>query len=98
MGRDLKSARASSHQALAKALWLSLALGLGGCASTVADLPLVGLPADAPSRKDSHGYIPVHDIPMARDTAVLAPADQAKLQSELIAARDRQAAAAAAAK
>lgn len=76
---------------------LLAALTLGGCASTIADLPVVGLPADAPARpKESRGYLPVHEMPTARDETAMAPADQAKLQSELIAARDRQAAAAAA--
>lgn len=76
---------------------LVLAVSLGGCASTVADLPLVGLPADAPARpQEKRAYLPVHDMPAPRDQAVMDPAEQAKLQAELIAARDRQAAAAAA--
>lgn len=78
---------------------LLLALSAGGCASTIADLPVVGLPNDAPNRpKDPGGYPAVHDMPAARDTAALPAAEQAKLQADLIAARDRQAAAAAAGK
>jgi hypothetical protein len=78
------------------ALWLS-ALGLGGCATSIAELPLVGTPADAPARpKEVGGYLPVHDLPPNRDEAAMAPAEQAKIQAELAAARDRQAAAAAA--
>jgi hypothetical protein len=80
--------------ALAAALLLS-ALALGGC-SSIADLPLVGTPADAPARpKEPGGYLPVHDLPPDRDQAAMPPAEQAKIQSELAAARDRQAAAAA---
>jgi hypothetical protein len=72
-------------------------LALGGCATSIADLPLVGTPADAPARpKEAGGYLPVHDLPPNRDEAAMAPAEQAKIQAELAAARDRQAAAAAA--
>ena len=76
------------------ALLLS-ALALGGCATSIAEL--VGTPADAPARpKEAGGYLPVHDMPPKRDEAAMAPAEQAKIQAELAAARDRQAAAAAA--
>jgi hypothetical protein len=73
------------------ALLLS-ALALGGCSSSIADLPLVGTPADAPVRpKEAGAYLPVHDLPPDRDEAALPPAEQAKIEKELIAARDRQA-------
>jgi hypothetical protein len=82
-------------RALAAAALLLSALGLGGC-SSIADLPLVGTPADAPARpREAGGYLPVHDLPPDRDEAAMPPAEQAKIQSELAAARDRQAAAAA---
>lgn len=75
-----------------------LALSLGGCALSIADLPLAGTPADAPTRsKETGAFIPVHDLPPDRTEAAMAPAEQAKMQSELVAARDRQASAAAAA-
>ncbi len=68
------------------------ALMLGGCATSIADLPLVGTPADAPARpKEAGSYLPVHDLPPDRDEAAMAPAEQAKMQRELLAARDRQA-------
>lgn len=41
--------------------------------------------------------MPVHDTPPARDDVVLDPAQQAKLEKDLIAARDRQASGAQAA-
>lgn len=64
----------------------------------MADLPLVGLPANTPARPATPGeYMPVHDTPPARDDVVLDPAQQAKLEKDLIAARDRQASGAQAA-
>ncbi|HEY3790875.1 MAG TPA: hypothetical protein VGM09_03525 [Bradyrhizobium sp.] len=72
------------------------ALALGGCATSIADLPLIGTPADAPARsKDATGYLPVEDLPPNRDEAAIAPDEQAKIKAELLAARDRQAAVAA---
>ena len=71
---------------------LLLALTLGGCATSIADLPLVGTPADAPARpKEAGAYLPVHDLPPDRDEAAMAPSEQAKVLRELAAARDRQA-------
>ena len=71
---------------------LLLALTLGGCASTIADLPMVGTPTGAPARPAQPGeYRPVHDLPTSREGTAMAPAEQAKIQAELIAARDRQA-------
>ena len=40
-------------------------------------------------------YLPVHDLPPDREEAVIAPAERAKIEKELIDARDRQASAAA---
>ena len=74
---------------MATALLLS-ALAFGVC--SIADLPLVGTPADAPARpKEAGAYLPVHDLPPDRDEAAMAPAEQAQIQRELAAARDRQA-------
>ena len=54
-------------------------------------------PASAPVRPtDAAGYLPVHDLPPDRGDPELEPAERAKIQAELIAARDRQASAAAA--
>ena len=53
--------------------------------------PLAGTPADAP--KEPGGYLPVNDLPPDRDDSTMDPAQRAKIQAELIAARDRQAAA-----
>jgi hypothetical protein len=79
-------------RALAVGALLASALALGGCATSIADLPLVGTPADAPERpKEAGTYLPVHDLPPDREEAAMAPAERAKIQSELIAARERQA-------
>jgi hypothetical protein len=81
--------------ALAGVLLLG-ALTLGGCSSSIADLPLVGTPGDVPARpKEAGSYLPVHDLPPDRDEAAMAPAERAKVLNELAAARDRQASTAA---
>jgi hypothetical protein len=83
--------------ALALGALLLSALALGGCSVSIADLPLVGTPADAPARPNEAGaYLPVHDVPRDRGEPELAPAERAKIEAELVAARDRQASAAAA--
>ena len=84
-------------RALALGALLASALALGGCSTSIADLPLVGTPANAPERpKEAGAYLPVHDLPPDREEAAMPPAERAKIQDELIAARDRQASAAAA--
>ena len=84
-------------RSLALGALLVSALALGGCSISIADLPLVGTPADVPERpKEAGAYLPVHDLPPDREEAAMAPAERAKIQSELIAARDRQASAPAA--
>jgi len=67
-------------------------LVLGGCSSQLADLPIVGTPADAPARpKEPGAYLPVNDLPPDRDDTGMDPATRDKLKAELIAARNRQA-------
>lgn len=76
---------------------LASALAAAGCSTSIADLPSLGTPAGAPERpKEAGAYLPVHDLPPEREEAAIKPAEQAKIQSELIAARDRQASSAAA--
>jgi hypothetical protein len=85
------------NKALAWGALLLSALALGGCSTSIADLPIVGTPADAPARqKDAGAYLPVEDLPPNRDQAAIAPAEQAKIKAELLAARDRQASTSAA--
>ncbi|PDT89263.1 hypothetical protein CO669_17035 [Bradyrhizobium sp. Y36] len=69
---------------------LSVAFALGGCSSQLADMT----PADAQAHPREPGsYLPVHDLPPDRDQAVIPPEQRAKIEAELAAARDRQAAA-----
>ncbi|HET6839849.1 MAG TPA: hypothetical protein VFH41_08930 [Bradyrhizobium sp.] len=86
-----------TKRALALGALLLAGSALGGCSTSIADLPLISTPADASAHpKDADGYLPVHDVPPGREEPELAPAERAKIQAELIAARDRQAAASAA--
>jgi hypothetical protein len=76
---------------------LLLALPVGGCATSIADLPLIGTPADAPARpKEVGAYPAVHDLPQDRPEAAMDATERNKVSGELVAARDRQAAIAAA--
>jgi hypothetical protein len=80
--------------AFASGALLIAALALGGCSTTIADLPAVGTPADAPGRpKEAGAYLPVHDLPPERVDAIIPAAERAKIEAELIAAREHQAAA-----
>ena len=68
-----------------------LSVTLGGCSIPVADLPGIGLPANAPARSDNPpAYLPVHDVPPPRDEAVLTADEQKKIQTDLLNARDKQ--------
>src|SRR5882724_10051759 len=84
-------------RALALGALLMSALVLGGCSTSIADLPLGGTPADAPARpKETGAFLPVNQLPPDREEAAMNPAERAKIQSELVAARERQASATAA--
>jgi hypothetical protein len=67
------------------------AAAVSGCASTIADLPVVGLPAGTPARPQQQpAYPAVHDMPVTRETKPLTEAERKKLEAELAASRDRQ--------
>jgi len=89
--------RGSKQAILRRGAGVALVLAgclLGGCSVPVADLPVVGLPAGAPARPAEAGVYPaVHDMPAQRTEPTLDPSDQAKIETDLIHARDRQAAA-----
>jgi hypothetical protein len=71
---------------------LASTLPLCACTSSIADLPVVGKPADVPPPpKEQGAYLPVNDLPPNRDDAVMDPKERARIEAELIAARDRQA-------
>lgn len=72
---------------------LLVAVGLGGCSISVSDMPILGGNERAEKPKEPEGFPAVNDLPANRDEAVLAPAERNKIEQELIAARERQAAA-----
>lgn len=83
--------RGRRNTGLALGTLLLAAFALGGCSSQIADLT----PDDvSPRPKEVGGYLPVHDLPPAREEAVITPEQRAKIEAELMAARDHQAAAA----
>src|SRR6516225_5080964 len=87
-----RSQRPVKRRALAAAL-LAVAVVLAGCSagSTVG-----GLPEGTPQRPGTSGAYPaVHDMPPQRATTVLTDAETRKLESDLVAARNRAAEAAA---
>jgi hypothetical protein len=93
-GTNGRMSAGREKSALALGALLLSALALGGCSISIADLPLVGTPADAPARaKENGAYLPVNELPPARDEAAMNPAERAKIQNELVAARERQASA-----
>lgn len=73
-----------------------LSLALAGC-SSIADAPLIGVPASAPARPQTPApYLPVHDMPPPRDNDPMSVADQTRVEKELSQARERGKATAAA--
>ena len=89
--RSHKGSRAKLHTRSVMALMV-VGVSLGGCSVPFADLPVVGLPANTPTRPATQAEYPaVHDLPAPRRDAVLAPEEQAKIEKDLIAARNRQA-------
>jgi hypothetical protein len=45
--------------------------------------------------KEPGGYLPVNDVPRDRDAPIISPAERAKIEKELLDARDRQVSASA---
>ena len=82
--------------AWARAALLLMTLSLGGCSISIGDLPLGGSSSSDARAKDAGAYLPVNQLPPDRDEAAMNPAERAKIQSELVAARERQASAVAA--
>lgn len=81
----------------ARVLLVLVAATLAGCGSTVSQMPVIGMPANAPPPPaQNRGYLPVNDLPGARDEAPLNVSQQVTLEQELSALRAKQKAAAAA--
>jgi hypothetical protein len=79
--------------ALAAGTLLMLSLSLGGCATSTGGSSLMDARAEAPVPPKTSAYLPVEDMPAQREKPVMTSDERSKLQKELIAARDRQAAA-----
>ena len=86
-----KDGRTSS---LATAALLLLGLSLGGCATSTAGSSLMDARAEATAPPKTSVFLPVEDLPPKREKPAMTADERLKLQKELIAARDRQAAAA----
>jgi len=78
-------------RALAAGALLLLTLSLGGCATSTAGSSLMDARAEAPAPRETSGYLPVEDLPPRRE--IMTADERLKLEKELTAARDRQAAA-----
>jgi hypothetical protein len=78
---------------LASAALLLSGLLLGGCATSTAGSSLMDARAEVPAPKTT-GYPAVEDLPPKPEKPAMTGAEQLKLKKELVAARDRQAAAA----
>lgn len=78
--------------ALAAGTPLLLSLALSGCATSGSSL--MDARAEAPAPVKTAAYLPVEDLPPKREMPVMTSDERLKLQKELIAARDRQLAAA----
>lgn len=77
---------------------LAAALVLGGCSSTLSELPVVGLPEGTPARAaEPPAYPAIYDAPNQPAGQPLNAAEQTRLEAELAGARDRQAKSAGAA-
>ena len=81
--------------ALAGAALLLVALALGGCSTSISEMPIGSVSSDTRS-KETGTYLPVGAVPPEREEAAMDPAERAKVQKELVAAREHQASAAAA--
>jgi hypothetical protein len=79
--------------ALAMATLLLSSLSLVGCATSTAGSSLMDSRAEAPAPPKTSAYLPVEDLPPKREKPAMTADERLKVQKELIAARDRQAAA-----
>jgi hypothetical protein len=73
---------------------LLLSLSVGGCATSTAGSSPMDARAEASAPPKTSSYLPVEDLPPKREKPAMTPDERSKLQKELIAARDHQAAAA----
>lgn len=88
-GLPLVMLRDRQRSLIAVGVLLTVALALGGCSSSIVDLPAA--PGASQQPKEAGAYLPVHDLPPDREEAAISPEQRAKIEAELIAARNRQA-------
>lgn len=77
---------------------LAMAVSLSACASiseklagTASEMPGIGMPAGAPERlAEPMAYPAVHAMPPPRSSTVLTEVEQQKMEDDLVAARDAQ--------
>jgi hypothetical protein len=97
MTSPLRLQRNLPRRALVAAGLIAAAVALASCGSTIADrMPTAagGLPEGSPQRPTAPSSYPaVHDMPPVRATPMLSDADAKKLEDDLIATRNRAAAA-----
>lgn len=87
----MQTRRGRTRVAIAGVLLASACL-LAGCSSQIADMPsLESSEVTPPAPKEPAGYLPVNDLPRAREEAMMSPEERARIEKELTAARDRQA-------
>ena len=78
---------------LAAAILVSGSAGLAGCGSTLASMPLIGEPKNAPPRPEGEQTYPVPFVATAKPAEEkMSAAERDKLKADLIAARDGAAA------
>jgi hypothetical protein len=80
------------RMALVSAALLLLSLSFGGCATSTTGSSLRDARAEVPVPPKTSAYPLVEDLPPARENPVMTPDERSKLQKDLLAARDRQAA------
>ncbi len=74
---------------------LLVTLALGGCSTSISEMQVGNASSDTRA-KEPAAYLPVNELPPDREEAAMDPVERAKVQKELVTARDRQASAAAA--
>ena len=98
MGSRSRSGRTWLSRVSAALGFFAAAVALAGCGATIGDYAptaIGGLPEGTPKRPtQSSAYPAVHDMPPPRATQVLTDAERNKLEGDLVAARERAAAAA----
>ncbi|WP_347339293.1 transposase [Rhodopseudomonas rhenobacensis] len=72
---------------------LLAAVALGGCSMPLSEFGST----DASTARDSDGFLAVNALPAGREEKAMEPGERSKLEGELVAAREKQTAAAAAA-